>query len=164
MVRRLARGAALAVSAAVALGGCGSSPSSTAKSASTNPPPATGVVPSSPGSTTTSPGRPPLVSDCGGSAYEPTTLYVTCGQAKLTATEIHWVSWSRSQAQGSAVMSVLACQPSCAQGHEQLIRAHLSLMAPKPTAHGPEFSSLTITWSGPSPDGKPVETYPLATD
>jgi hypothetical protein len=158
--------------AVLAVGGCGRSGSgpSAAPIATTAPAPTGTAVPATVvttpvPSTTTSvgTGQPVIVDDCGGGAYKPTTLFIICGQAKLTATEIKWSSWTAEQAEGTAIMSVIVCQPSCSQGHEELLAAKLTLTNPKPSSRGLEFSSVTIAWSSTSPDGRPVDTYPLRT-
>jgi hypothetical protein len=141
--------------AVLAAGGCGpaaSHPSTT--------PVARVTTPTAPSSATTM-GQPPLVDNCGGGAFKPTTIYVICGQAKLTATKIQWSSWTAEQARGTATMSVIVCRPSCSQGHEELLPAELTLTDPRPTSRGPEFTRAIIAWSATSPDGNPVDTYPL---
>jgi hypothetical protein len=157
----------VAIVALLAVAGCGSSGAHTSTAARTvSPTPApssttTGSTAPTSSATTGDGAQPTIVGNCGGAAYKPTTLYIICGQARLTATEIKWRSWTAQQAQGSAVMSVITCQPSCSQGPEELLPAELTLTRPMPTSRGPEFTSATIAWSERSPDGKQVETYPL---
>lgn len=102
----------------------------------------------------------PTVFDCGGGAFEPKTLLVTCANAAkdatTTVTGITWTSWSSTNASGTGTVHLYVA------GKQVSAAATLSLGTVKQTPNGLEFSSLAITWTGPSPDGQPNLTLPLA--
>jgi hypothetical protein len=99
-------------------------------------------------------GQAPTVFDCGGGAYEPATLLVVCGIATTMVTGVKWTSWTSTAASGSGSVHLT--------GHAQPAPADLALSAVVSTPHGPQFSVLTVTWTGPSPDGKPSDVFDLA--
>ncbi|MDE3203027.1 MAG: hypothetical protein KGQ66_02260 [Acidobacteriota bacterium] len=108
-------------------------------------------------SSSTTAGAPPLtptVYDCGGGAYEPVRLLITCGVATSMATGVSWQSWTSTGAQGQGQVDLTGHGPT---------PATLELGQVVTTSSGPQFSQLTITWTGSSPDGHPVDTVKLAT-
>lgn len=116
---------------------------------------------SSPGATTatssppTSAGQLPTVSNCGGGAYEPKTLLIVCGSGTAMATGVSWQSWTAGSASGTGTVHlVVKDQPASAP-------ANLKLDQVKTGPVGPQFSRLTVTWTGASPDGRTQDTYPL---
>jgi hypothetical protein len=130
--------------------GCAACSSSTRNvSAPSTAGPATSAPP------TTTPGGTPTVFDCGGGAYEPATLVVVCGTGTTIVTGVAWSSWTASEAAGTGTVHLGS---SSAPGRP----AKLTLSDAVATPQGPQFSVLTATWTGPSPDGKPSETFRLA--
>jgi hypothetical protein len=105
-------------------------------------------------SPSTSPAVTPTVFDCGGGAYKPATLLIVCGVDSSVATGVRWADWSASGAtgEGSVALTGHAAAP-----------ADLRLGSVVSTSGGPQFSSLTVTWTGPSPDGHPTDTFRLDT-
>lgn len=102
----------------------------------------------------------PTVFDCGGGAYEPVTLLITCANAAkdatTTVTGIAWSSWSATSASGrGTVHLVVAGKPISAE-------ADLTLGGVKETSNGLQFSTIELTWIGTSPDGNPTQQLPLA--
>ena len=122
--------------------------------------PSTLTVPAATPGSSTGPGPAsgtaltPTVFDCGGGAYEPATLLIVCGVGSTMATGVKWSSWSGSAATGNGSVA-LAGHPAQP--------ATLALASVVSTANGPQFSVLTVTWTGTSPDGHPTDTFHLAT-
>jgi hypothetical protein len=136
---------------------CSSSPSRPgAVSASTLAP--ASLAPTSPPSTapTTVAGQVPTVPNCGGGAYEPRTLLIVCGVGTTMATGVAWSSWTASTATGNGDVHLTT-------GGQQVVSpAVLQLSEVRYGSNGPQFSLLTVTWTGPSPDGRPTDTFHLA--
>ena len=171
IVRRLRTGvsfaAVVAASACLAacLAACGSSHNSVDTinpSQGTSIPAATSTVPSS--SSTAGPGGQaavvPTVFDCGGGAYEPTTLLVTCANAAKDATTlvtgVTWTSWSATRASGRGTVHLIV------GGKTVTADASLKLSGVEQTSNGLQFATIEFTWIGTSPDGNPTEQLPLA--
>lgn len=101
-------------------------------------------------------GPVPTVFDCGGGAYEPKTLLVVCGVDTTTVTDVKWTSWNASGATGSGTVNL--------HGSRQhgSAPAALTLSDVVQTGNGRQFSLLTVTWTGRSPDGHPTDQFKLA--
>jgi hypothetical protein len=99
----------------------------------------------------------PTVPNCGGGAYEPKTLLIVCGSGSTatTATAVSWRSWGTSTASGSGTVQLTA------NGHPASGPATLLLSEVVDGPVGPQFSRLTVTWTGTSPDGKQQDVYSL---
>jgi hypothetical protein len=98
----------------------------------------------------------PTVPDCGGGAYKPATLLIVCGNNTTMATNVTWSAWTASGASGSGTVHLVnGATSATAPG-----RLALSQAATGPL--GPQFTLLTVTWIGPSPDGKASDTFRLA--
>lgn len=108
--------------------------------------------PTSPPSTVA--GQLPTVFDCGGGAYKPATLLVVCGVASTNVTDVQWSTWTVSGASGHGEVHL--------PGHPAA-PADLALGKVVQTGSGPQFSQLTATWTGTSPDGHPMDVFQLAT-
>lgn len=165
---------ALAATLGLGLAACGSG----AHTATAGPPaltrPVTGSSsPSSPPSS--SPGStagpaasatnqaPTVVADCGAGAFQPARIVVTCGSPTVVATEIHWSTWSATQAAGTSVVEVNLCKPTCAGSGDRPFPARVVLSKPVQTRSGPRFSLLTAIWTGTPPYGRTSNAYPLPT-
>lgn len=154
MRRLFPTGLALGLAAVAAVAaGCGGSGSGGVHTAS--PSPNRTVVTAPPSSL---PGQVPTVFDCGGGAYEPATLLVQCGLATTTTsvTGIHWTSWTANGAEGSGTVNLAGAQGHGSGG------ARLQLGTVVQSGNGPQFSRLTVTWTGASPDGRPTDEFQLA--
>ncbi|MBV9661688.1 MAG: hypothetical protein JO337_11080 [Acidimicrobiales bacterium] len=140
----------------VLVGAC----STSTRSHVTSPPsrPAAGPVPgsSSNASSTTVAGQVPTVFNCGGGAYEPSTLIVVCGVGTTVVTGSKWTSWTATGAVGTGLVHLKV------SGHDTAAPAGLALSTVVRTPGGPQFSSLTVTWTGASPDGQPSDAFRLA--
>ena len=100
----------------------------------------------------------PTVPDCGRNAYRPSVLHIECGSAGPTATGIHWDSWQPSRAAGIGLVQMQV------GGQQRSSRADLVLSYPVNDGAGrPEFTQLTVSWLGASPDGRRADTFQLAT-
>ena len=153
--------ASAAVVVAVA-GACGSS--HPRQAAVDNPSTPTSATPapatSAPATTapaTTVAGQLTTVPNCGGGAYKPATLLIVCGNGNeaTMATGVSWTSWNAASAAGTgSVHLVAAGKPVVAPGR-------LTLGTVKQGSMGPQFTRLTVTWTGTSPDGHPSDVYPL---
>jgi hypothetical protein len=129
--------------------------------------PTTSAPQSSPGSTTTAPVKPEqatLVANCGGGAYQPTTLIVACQTSGTMVTDIVWSSWTGQMAHGRGLVNQPNCPPACSTNNAGQFPAELTLASPVPSSRGVEFSELTVAWTASSPDGHPTHTYHLPTD
>lgn len=141
------RAAALVAAGAWALASCSSAAprSHSAVPAGSSPP----------ASSTTLAGLTPTVYDCGGGAYEPATLVVVCGVGTTTVTGARWSSWDASGARGTGMVHLGS---SARPGSP----AELDLSDSVATPQGPQFSLLTATWTGTSPDGRRYDQFHLA--
>jgi hypothetical protein len=101
--------------------------------------------------------RLPTVPNCGGGAYEPKTLLIVCGSgsAATAATEVSWAAWDKSEAHGSGRVTLQV------DGRPTSAPATLRLSTVVNGPVGPQFTVLTVTWQGGSPDGKTQDTYRL---
>jgi hypothetical protein len=163
---------------AASLIGCGSSPARTSavgsgSSASAQPAtaatagaPATTATAGEPartgtagGPTTTVANRLPTAPNCGGGAYKPATLLIVCasGDQAVMATGVTWRSWDATGAAGAGTVHVVV------HGQPAARPAILSLAGVTDGGSGPQFSQLTVTWTGPSPTGSPRVSYHLQT-
>jgi hypothetical protein len=97
----------------------------------------------------------PTVPDCGGGAYEPATLLIVCGSGGTVATGVTWRSWGTATATGSGTVHL--------QVHGQAVTAAATLLLSRVVTGsvGPQYTRLTITWTGVSPDGRPQDIYQL---
>lgn len=136
--------------AAMVAAGCssGSAHRSTSVTAATATPTSVEAPP------TTVAGQLPTVYDCGGGAYKPATLVIVCGVGSTMATDVHWTSWGGSSAGGSGSVALAGKPPA---------PASLQLDDVVASGSGPQFSRLTVTWTGSSPDGRPTDVFSLAT-
>jgi hypothetical protein len=105
---------------------------------------------------TTVAGQLPTVPDCGAGAFEPTTLLIVCGNSSTMATGLHWSSWTQGSAAGSGTVQLTVAGRPASQG------AHVALTDVVSGESGPQYTELTVTWTGPSPTGHPVDTFRLA--
>jgi hypothetical protein len=101
-------------------------------------------------------GHLPTVPNCGGGAYEPHTLLIVCGVGTTMATGVNWASWTATSAQGNGTVHLDS------SGRSVSVPAGLLLDHVVSGTDGPQYSVLTVTWTGPSPDGHPTDTYHLA--
>lgn len=142
-----------AVASAILVAACSSSSHGTSTADTTaRQPSATSSPAGAP--TTGAPHLTATVYNCGGGAYEPATLLIVCGVDSTMATGVTWTSWSASGASGRGDVAL--------SGHPAE-PASLELRDVVTTTSGPQFSELTLTWSGASPDGHPSDTFHLAT-
>jgi hypothetical protein len=118
----------------------------------------TSVLPTSatqPSTPTTVANQLPTVPNCGGGAFEPKTLLIVCGSGTTMATGVSWRSWGKSTASGSGTVQVTV------NGHPVVAPATLLLSEVVMGPTGPQFSRLTVTWAGTSPDGSRQDVYRL---
>lgn len=72
------------------------------------------------------------------------------------ATAIQWTVWGTTEASGTGTVHVAV------GGSEETGAAKLELSDVSERGNnGPQFSRLTVTWIGRSPDGLPTESYQL---
>jgi hypothetical protein len=154
----LAAAGLVAIAFTIAAGGCGSSGHGTAVGTSgSSTTGATAVSATTrPASPTTVAGQLPTVPNCGGGAYKPQTLLIVCGNDTTMATGVAWDAWGRTSASGAGTVHLVVA------GHAATGAAHLVLDTVSTGPVGPQFSRLTVTWSGQSPDGHAQDTYRLS--
>lgn len=146
---------AVALVAAAASCGSGHTRSAVATGASsTTPPPTVGAQAST--TATTVAHQLPTVPNCGGGAFEPKTLLIVCGTGTTMATGVSWRSWGSTAATGSGTV-----QLRVSGGQTASDAASLALSEVRNGPVGPQFTLLTVTWTGISPDGRHQDTYPL---
>lgn len=102
------------------------------------------------------PGLTPTVPNCGGGAFEPKTLLIVCGGPVTVATGVAWSSWGTQSAAGTGTVEVSP------RGRPVTAVARLLLSQVRSGSSGPQFTLLTVTWTGPSPDGHPSDVYHLS--
>jgi hypothetical protein len=122
-----------------------------------SPPAPTSVLP---GSSTTSSsvvaaGHLPTAPNCGGGAYRPRTLLIVCGVGTAMATGVQWATWTSTSARGTGTVNLDV------GGRSVSSPARLLLEDVVGSVDGPQYSVLTVTWTGTSPDGHPTDTYHL---
>jgi hypothetical protein len=71
------------------------------------------------------------------------------------ATGVTWRSWGQSTASGSGRVQVSV------NGRAVSVPATLLLTNVVNGPVGPQFTRLTVTWTGPPPDGRSQDTYVL---
>jgi hypothetical protein len=72
------------------------------------------------------------------------------------ATGVEWGSWTTTTARGNGTVHLDVDGRSVASAGA-LVLDHVVT-----SADGPQYSVLTVAWSGPSPDGRPTDTYHLS--
>ena len=149
-----AAAAALSVALVVGAGACSSSTREGVSSPGTTVRPGATMI--TVPETTTTVAVTPTAFNCGGGAYEPSTLIVVCGINTTTVTGAKWSSWTSEQATGTGTVNLGA-------GHPGGDPASLVLSDVVTTSGGPQFSTLVVTWTGTSPDGQPTQTFHLPT-
>jgi hypothetical protein len=119
--------------------------------------PAVGPTSTGPSATTiVATGHLPTVPNCGGGAFEPETLLIVCGVSSAMATGVSWAYWSPTSATGTGKVHLSV------GGRPVEAPARLSLAQVRTGSTGPQYSQLTVTWTGPSPDGHRQDVYRLA--
>jgi hypothetical protein len=118
--------------------------------------PTTLAVPPSSAQVSAAPPGVPTVPDCGGGAYKPDTLLIVCGVNSTMATNVTWSAWTASGATGSGTVHLVS------GGTSATSPGHLTLSRVTSGPLGPQFTLLTVTWMGPSPDGKASDTFQLS--
>jgi hypothetical protein len=126
--------------------------SATTGPAATRPPSTTGSISTT---QTTVAGQLPTVPNCGGGAYKPQTLLIVCGVGTTMATGVMWSSWTSTAAAGTGEVHLTT------GGTQVSGQADLRLSDVRVGASGPQFTLLTVAWTGMSPDGRPTDTFNL---
>jgi hypothetical protein len=104
-----------------------------------------------------------VIADCGTGAYQPARIIATCPEGRVIATDIHWAQWTPTEGDGSSVVQVNPCRPSCAAISAQPYDARIVLSNPVVTRQGAHFSKLTIEWRGTRPPVDVKDGYSLPT-
>ena len=112
-------------------------------------------VPAAPVPPTTAVDQLPTVPNCGGGAYKPETLLIVCGTGTTMATGVSWRSWAPTAASGSGTVHL--------QVNGQSVSAPAALLLSDVVKGpvGPQYTLLTVTWTGTRPDGNARDTYHL---
>lgn len=129
----------------VALGGCNSSTSSSAKP---------GVTPSVSNANL-------LVFDCQTADYKPEKFTVACGDGNLRVQNMTWTSWAPTGAIGTGQVVQNTCTPSCVAGTFTTTAATISLRNPVAYTDKQVFSSMTATYSDGQSMSFDLVTSPL---
>jgi hypothetical protein len=157
-------GRAALISAALVglMAACGSTHRRTGVASSGTSAAAPSTVGSSPAAPATRPAPPttavgqlPTVPNCGGGAYEPKRLLIVCGTGTTMATDVSWRSWAPAVASGSGTVHLLV------KGQSVSAPAALLLTDVVAGPVGPQFTRLTVTWTGTPPDGNARDTFRL---
>jgi hypothetical protein len=150
-VTRSGRPALVALSVAGMTAACGSTRPAAPVSGSVT----TTTTASAP-TTTSSLALQVTVPDCGAGAYRPTTLLIVCASGGTMATGIQWTSWSAAGASGVGTVHLQGgAAPAAAQAD-----LALSDVMDNGSA-GPQFTHLTVSWIGRSPDGHTSDSFEL---
>jgi hypothetical protein len=118
-----------------------------------NPPPPTPAPP-----TTAAPAASslPKVEVCGmqPAVIEPTSMTLTCADGYSVATDLHWTSWTDTQAIATGLDTWNTCVPYCAASTTwDQTTAEFTLTDPVPAASGVLFESLVVQDTGSTPPG-----------
>ncbi|MGH9055085.1 MAG: hypothetical protein ACRDYY_04360 [Acidimicrobiales bacterium] len=148
--------AALAGLAMMATAGCAGGHTRATVQTGRTVAPAGASTSSAPPATTVA-GQVPTVPDCGAGAFEPATLHIVCGVDTTMATGVTWQSWGATAAEGTGTVRLASAGMSGSGA------ARLSLSQPVSDTLGTQFSRLTVTWTGKSPDGHHSDVFRLGT-
>jgi hypothetical protein len=96
-----------------------------------------------------------VTSDCSGAAFKPHSIVLTCGDAGLGATRLHWKQWGASKARGSGRGEEKVCTPNCAEGTVAKGKMTLTLSKPRLCSQDGKrhFTKVHYSW----PEGAPGE-------
>jgi len=107
-----------------------------------------------------------VVANCAGPApyslsSEPPSIILACGDAGAGVQDLTWTNWTSSTATGNGLLWENLCVPSCAAGELGHYPVDVTLSAVQPSARGPWFSRLTVTWEGNRPPNQTPDTFTL---
>lgn len=87
----------------------------------------------------------PVVADCNSYAVAPAGLTVTCADAGLTLSNLHWRNWGEAKTTAGGLLHANDCTPSCAAGHFHTYPITISLTTLTTCAGGRrQYTRLTI--------------------
>jgi hypothetical protein len=112
-----------------------------------------------------------LVSCTAKGETEPSSDIITCADAGMLLTALHWTTWSSRFASAYGTFSENDCKPNCASGHFRAYSVLVTAWGSKSvTGHSSEraYAELTLTFPGSSrppvyelANGKVEATYPV---
>ena len=116
--------------------------------------------------TTARPGGPGVLADCTSPPpqsleVEPPSITVACADNGIGAENLTWSDWSATGATAVGDVWENDCTPSCAGGTIKLYPASITLSDVKASNDGPTFTTLTATYRGPEPNGRPTDIFTL---
>lgn len=106
---------------------------------------------------------PRVVYDCVHRKVRPANVIVTCGDGTTRAHRLQYRSYTQLRARGSGRMSIVVCQPSCADGHVIHRGFVFTMHRPRGTGTRRVFTRMTVTFSRRTPGGR-RRTYYIAPD
>jgi hypothetical protein len=83
----------------------------------------------------------------------PASIVVACGDGNFYLTGLHWTSWSRTGAAGTATAHQNDCTPYCAAGRFHTYRAAVTLSKPRSCKGRVVFVDVGWRFVGPKPRG-----------
>jgi hypothetical protein len=102
-----------------------------------------------PSTTTTPPTALPAAPNCdpslGGSGFEPATIFIGCATSADNLGNIHWSSWTTTNAMATASHNINNCQPDCADGTFSSFPVQVTLSDPVTLEGVLVFTVITMT-------------------
>jgi hypothetical protein len=98
------------------------------------------------------PGRT-LAITCGSEHYKPRKIVLSCADAGIWLSGLHWSGWSRSRAHATGTYNENLCQPDCADGHVVSAAVRVTLSTPRscPGHAHRAFGVATLTYPSKPP-------------
>ena len=97
--------------------------------------------------------------------FEPQIIQLACGDGTAVANGLTWSEWNASTAVGRGTVNEVTCVPDCADGRDVAYPVNVSLSEPVKAQDGKTyFTRITVTYTGPAPNGAHTETYKECSD
>ena len=90
-------------------------------------------------------------------------IILACADAGIGVQDLTWTSWTASSATGQGVLWENECLPTASCGANKFSHypVAVTLSVVKPSAAGPWFSQLTVTWKDGRPPNQTPDTFIL---
>lgn len=100
--------------------------------------------------------------DCQKALQRPETVPLWCGNSRITISHIRFSAWDDDSARALGRQEIQNCDPTCADGPMDVYPAQLDFARVVRCDDGKRyFSRVSLTYTGESPTGRPIETEDL---
>jgi hypothetical protein len=97
--------------------------------------------------------------------YEPSTIYLACGDGEDIANGLTWSQWGTATATGQGTVNEVSCVPDCADGKDIAYPVDITLSRPVKAGNGKEyFVRIMLTFTGDNPDGSSTQMFKACDD